>query len=213
MAKTIWCAGEDARGGQPVWAPLLGVVGSLTSGFMWMYEVVLDNDRTLHVYKHRNTRRYLHLDTERNAWAYQHRHGRAMYRKVDLADALTEAFADWDRLACGPTSEERALIAQAISSARNRARLPLTTAVETVAIAMDAALLERARALVPPERSLADRATAEHALVLYALDREIFHGRSGPLTNPDASCLLCDELYQNDRLLVNEIDRGAAVDG
>lgn len=159
MAKTIWCAGEDTSGGPPVWAPLLGVVGSLTGGFMWMYEVALDNDRTLHVYKHRNTRRCLHLDTERNAWAYQHRHGRSMYRKVDLADALTEAFAGWDRLACGPTSEERGLIAQAISSARN------------------------------------------------------LHDRSDPLTNPDAGCLLCDELYQNDRLLVNEIDRGAAVDG
>jgi hypothetical protein len=114
MATTTWFAGETAGGRLPVWAPLLAVVGSLTSGFMWMYDVVLDNDRTLHVYKHRDTRRYLHLDTERNAWAYQHRQGRSMYHKADLAVALTEAFADWEGLAFGPTPEERALIAKVI---------------------------------------------------------------------------------------------------
>jgi hypothetical protein len=182
---------------------------------MWMYEVVLDDHRSLHVYKHRDTRRYLHLDTQRNAWAYQHRQGRSMYRKVDLADALTEAFADWEGLRFGPTTEERALIAKAICAARSREPEPLTTTtetilVETVAVEIDAAVMERARARVPPGRRMTDRATAEHALMLYALDREILHGDyPGLLSDVDASCLLSDELHQTGRAQENAIQQAA----
>ena len=119
MANPTWFAGRSVRGELPVWAPLLAVAGALTSGFMWMYEVVLDDGRSLHAYKHRETRRYLHLDTQCNAWVYQHRRGRSMYRKCDVADALIEVFADWEALACGPTAEECALIAKVIGVARN----------------------------------------------------------------------------------------------
>jgi hypothetical protein len=172
---------------------------------MWMYEVVLDDGRHLHAYKHCDTRRYLHLDAERNAWAYQHRQGRSMYRKVDLADALTEAFANWEGLACGPSSEERALIAKVIGAARNRESEPPTTSSETVAVEIDATeLRERARARVPSERSRTERATAEHALVLHALDRELLHGDyPGPLSNADAGSLLSDELRQTGRTQQN----------
>jgi hypothetical protein len=124
MAKTTWFVGESECSTQPVWAPLLAVVGSLTSWFMWMYEVVLDDGRSLHVYKHCVTRCSMHLDIETNAWAYQHREGRSMYREVDLADLLTEVFADWGLLACGPSVEERALIANVIAAARNREPQP-----------------------------------------------------------------------------------------
>jgi len=86
----------SVRSELPVWAPLLAVVGALTNGFMWMYEVVLDDGRSLHAYKHRDTRCYLHLDTQSNAWVYQRRRRRSMYRKCDLADALIEVFADWE---------------------------------------------------------------------------------------------------------------------
>jgi hypothetical protein len=112
----------SVRSELPVWAPLLAVVGALTNGFMWMYEVVLDDGRSLHAYKHRDTRCYLHLDTQSNAWVYQRRRRRSMYRKCDLADALIEVFADWEALAFGPTAEERALVAKAIGAARNPAQ-------------------------------------------------------------------------------------------
>jgi hypothetical protein len=213
MAKTTWIAGEGDGGGLPLWAPLLAVAGSLTSGFMWMYEVVLDDGRSLHAYKHHDTRRYLHLDTQRNAWAYQHRRGRSMYGQVDLADALTEAFADWEGLRFGPTTEERTLIVKVIDAARNREPLPLTTTSETIAVEIDAALLERARARVPPGPRLTDRATAAHALVLYALDRELLHGDyAGRLTDADASFLLLDELHQTGRVQQNAIQQGVTVD-
>jgi hypothetical protein len=213
MAKRTWFAGRSISGEPPVWAPLLAVVGALTSGFMWMYEVVLDDGRSLHAYKHHDTRRYLHLDTQRNAWAYQHRQGRSMYHKADLADALTEAFADWDGLAFGPTAEERALIAKVIGAARHGAPQPRTTTLETVTVEIDAVLMERARARVPSERGRTDRATAEHALVLYALDRELLHGDyPGRLTDADASCLLSDELRQTGRVHQNSIQQGVTAD-
>jgi hypothetical protein len=208
MAKRIWFAGDSDGGSRPVWAPLLAVVGTLTDGFMWMYEVVLDDGRSLHAYKHHDTRRYVHLDTHQNAWAYQHRHGRSMYRKVDLADALTEVFAPWGGLASRPSAEESALIAKAIDVARNRERQPPTTTSETVTVEIDAAFIERARVRVPSECRRTNRATTEHALVLYALDRELVHGDyPGPLTDADASILLADELRQTGRTEQNAIQQ------
>jgi hypothetical protein len=74
-------------------------------------------------------------------------------------------------------------------------------------------MLERARARVPPEHAPTDRATAEHALVLYALDRELLHGDySNPLTDADASRLLSDELRQTDREQPHAIDEGPTID-
>ena len=50
------------------WRPLqelertLGLAeGELCSQFMWMHAVVDDQNRTTHAYKHRITRRYVHL--------------------------------------------------------------------------------------------------------------------------------------------------------
>jgi hypothetical protein len=40
------------------------------------------------------------------------------------------------------------------------------TTTETVAVEIDAALMERAPARVPPERRLSDRGTAQHALAM-----------------------------------------------
>jgi hypothetical protein len=133
MAKTTWSVGRSVGGKLPVWAPLIAVVGALTDGFMWMYEVVLDDGRSLHAYKHRETRRYLHLDTQCNLWVYQRRQGCSMYRKGDLADALIEAFADWECLAFGPTTEERALVAKVIRAARNPGGRSMTEPERTLA--------------------------------------------------------------------------------
>jgi hypothetical protein len=96
MPKRVWFAGESVGNERPVWAPLLAVVGALADRFMWMYEVVLDDGRSIHAYKHCDTRRYLHLGPGRNAWGYRHRQGRNMYRTVDLAGALIDVFGSWD---------------------------------------------------------------------------------------------------------------------
>ena len=56
---------------QPVWEPLLGLARIYVDEFMWMGEIELDNGTRLQAYKHYWTRRYLHLDAERNAWFYR----------------------------------------------------------------------------------------------------------------------------------------------
>ena len=46
----------------PVWEPLLGLVGeTLAPSFMWMHELMLEDGRTVQAYKHIHTRRYLFL--------------------------------------------------------------------------------------------------------------------------------------------------------
>lgn len=58
--------GEDAD-----WGPLENVLShNACDGFMWMYEVELDNGTRLHVYKHRSTRGSLHLSARGEAFSY-----------------------------------------------------------------------------------------------------------------------------------------------
>jgi hypothetical protein len=55
----------------PHWDPLMEVVGPRVIGdFMWMHEVKLTDGRAAHAYKHIDTRRYIHLDEEGNAFVY-----------------------------------------------------------------------------------------------------------------------------------------------
>ena len=62
-------AGEMLQCDEPDWLPLALVAGiDLLEDFMWMHEVRLSDGRRLHSYKHIDTRRYLHLDAEVNAF-------------------------------------------------------------------------------------------------------------------------------------------------
>jgi hypothetical protein len=77
----------------PVWEPLLGLVGeTLAPSFMWMHELMLEDGRTVQAYKHIHTRRYLFLAADSAALG---RTVRGTYRPVDplqaLADVLEEA--------------------------------------------------------------------------------------------------------------------------
>ena len=54
---------EWVKDGLPNWKPLEGHIGPLCSGWMWMYR-----SRGLEYYKHADTRRYLILDAEGQAW-------------------------------------------------------------------------------------------------------------------------------------------------
>jgi hypothetical protein len=69
--------------GEPVWAPIENVArlarrsAELPSfheaEFMWMGAVRHDRKRlTIHLYKHRDTRKYLNLDDAGHAYAYRH---------------------------------------------------------------------------------------------------------------------------------------------
>jgi len=63
--------GAILQGDTANWEPLLAAVGEpLIEDFMWMFEVRTDDGRSCHAYKHVMTRRYLHLDTDGNAFSF-----------------------------------------------------------------------------------------------------------------------------------------------
>lgn len=63
--------GESTRNhDEPNWEPLLELAPTHIEDFMWMFEVELASGLRLHVFKHIETRKYLHLDAEGRAFAY-----------------------------------------------------------------------------------------------------------------------------------------------
>jgi hypothetical protein len=79
----------------PNWDPLLELAPDHIDDFMWMFEVQLESGLRLHAYKHRETRKYLHLDTEGRAFVYiEPRSLRedepSSYREVDPERILRE---------------------------------------------------------------------------------------------------------------------------
>jgi hypothetical protein len=75
----------------PNWDPLESFLPLvLCSGFMWMNSIELENGSELHAYKHRLTRRYLHLDNEADAWESL---DRGRYRRMRHSDAIEQASA------------------------------------------------------------------------------------------------------------------------
>jgi hypothetical protein len=64
-------SGTHLRADEPEWEPLLKAVGEhLAGGFMWMYATTLENGTVVHAYKHHDTRRYLFLDVDLQAFTY-----------------------------------------------------------------------------------------------------------------------------------------------
>jgi hypothetical protein len=86
----------------PTWEPLLAAVGGRHAvWFMWMYEVELADKSRVHAYKHKITRRYMHLGHDGRAFEYV---GDQRYREIDPDDAADLALplpsqypAGWDR--------------------------------------------------------------------------------------------------------------------
>lgn len=63
--------GVDVQGQDADWGPLENVLPFLAcDGFMWMYEVELENGTRLHVYKHIGSRGNLHLSDRGEAYSY-----------------------------------------------------------------------------------------------------------------------------------------------
>lgn len=88
--------GESTRNfDAPNWDPLLELAPGHIDDFMWMCEVKLDSGLRLHAFKHIETRKYLHLDTEGRAFVYiwpesDQDEERASYREVDPKRILRE---------------------------------------------------------------------------------------------------------------------------
>jgi hypothetical protein len=72
--------GEAHDSDAPDWTPLENLALRECPDFMWMYGVLCDHGRQLQVYKHRWTRRYIHLDGTGAAFVYRN-DGR--YQQVD----------------------------------------------------------------------------------------------------------------------------------
>ena len=99
-------AGEMLQCDEPDWLPLALVAGiDLLEDFMWMHEVRLSDDRWLHAYKHIDTRRYLHLDADANAFEQC---SDDRYREIPLTQALRQALHPlWGDLKSAPGSPHR----------------------------------------------------------------------------------------------------------
>ncbi|MDX6677394.1 MAG: ribonuclease VapC [Solirubrobacteraceae bacterium] len=93
MGRVAAIKGRMTQGDEPDWGPLETTVGiEVVGDFMWMYEVELDDGRHVQSYKHRDTRCYVHLDADCNAFVYE-TPGR--YRSIDIVRLLELVF---DRL-------------------------------------------------------------------------------------------------------------------
>jgi hypothetical protein len=91
MGRARTFRGTATQGDRPEWGPLLDVVGEeVIADFMWMFEVRLTDGTALQAYKHIETRRYVHLDPDGEAFVYE---PPDRYRIVPLADVLAAVFA------------------------------------------------------------------------------------------------------------------------
>lgn len=75
----------------PVWEPLENLAFEHVDEFMWMHEVELEDGTRLHAYKHRETRRYLHLDHGGRAFVFIWDER----READEPDEYEEVDAQW----------------------------------------------------------------------------------------------------------------------
>lgn len=117
MAPRGAFTGQVRQADNPSWSSLELVLGAdLPGWFMWMYELRLDDGTRVDAFKHRTTRRYLHLASGGRAFAYR---VDCSYCPVDLATALAVAFVGWER--ADPPPQQRRQLASAITSARDLA--------------------------------------------------------------------------------------------
>src|SRR6266496_1339412 len=121
MSEEAYIVGGIVQFEEPRWEPLERAVGEeLMETFMWMFEVQTTEHRRFQAYKHRYTRRYLHVDHQGNAYDFVSEHdGRDRYRQVPLADAIELALRSWwEELDASP--DDVADVRGAIERARRR---------------------------------------------------------------------------------------------
>lgn len=102
----------------PRWGPLEDAVGyELACNFMWMERIRLSDGRDVEVYKHCDTRCYLHITPECEAFAYvadQH------YRSLPLSTLIEAVYRDWHLL--GATPQELTAAKKVVKAVRLRER-------------------------------------------------------------------------------------------
>lgn len=110
---TGWMSSFD----EPDWGPLERFLPlELCGAFMWMNALRLDDGRQLQAYKHSETRRYLLLDE--NADAYENL-DRRRFRRMRHSDAIEEVLhTGWVLNHSG--EEERAALRRALAAAWER---------------------------------------------------------------------------------------------
>jgi hypothetical protein len=113
-------AGEVRQYSKPDWTALEDLIGiELAGWFMWMHEIELDDGAAVHAYKHKWTRRYLHLSEDGRAFLFV---DRGRYRRIDQHDAITGVFNGWlgeeTDDGCKPTYIERLAFEVALRRAR-----------------------------------------------------------------------------------------------
>ena len=86
MGAAKFFEGTVVQGDTPDWQPLLDALGEeITGDFMWMFEVRLSDDTSLHAYKHIDTREYLHLTSDGRAFVYEEsEHYRQLRTPIDV---------------------------------------------------------------------------------------------------------------------------------
>ena len=114
MPRRRSVAGSLVQYERPNWKPLLLVAPDIVGAFMWMHEVGLADGVHVHAFKHRITRRYLHLTED--GWAYGFRPPNR-YVRVPIADLLEEALGPLWELPLA-TDDELAASTRALEQAR-----------------------------------------------------------------------------------------------
>lgn len=111
----LQATGTDA--GEAEWAPLERFLPyALCGGFMYMHTTTLEGGVALHGYKHSETRRYVLLDDDANAWE-DIDHGR--FRRMRYSDAIEQAFpAYW--VLVHATEKDREALKEAFHAAQER---------------------------------------------------------------------------------------------
>jgi hypothetical protein len=91
--------GAELSSLRPDWRPLLDLASDEVPDFMWMFRDFLEGGIVVEAYKHRWTRRYLHLDSAGRAYVFLGgTAGTSSYEEVEphalLAEALEESAAE-----------------------------------------------------------------------------------------------------------------------
>ena len=110
-------SGEMTSYDDPEWGPLEAFLPyDLCGGFMWMARWTFEDGREVQAYKHSETRRYLYLDDDGDAWEGL---SGPEFRRMRHDDALEQVFDTW-WLLMHATDKDRTLLKAAFDAAHER---------------------------------------------------------------------------------------------
>jgi hypothetical protein len=137
-------SGAKPSGLRPDWRPLLELAPDEVPDFMWMFRDFLEDGSVIEAYKHRETRQYLHLDSNGRAYEFCGGRDHVYYEEVDPEALLEEAL-----LNCEPRANivrqnewiDERRIEWARSSTRHRiSRRHTLSAIQNAGVCFDAGI-------------------------------------------------------------------------